>query len=81
MVPNKRQVAASRCFMDVRFALDARGGGSLQFLQKRMKLGRGSVQWRETAPWDREQVQEQAHEQAQEQEQELEQQAKSCMQR
>ena len=33
MVPNKRQVAAFRCFMDVGFALDARGGGSLQLLQ------------------------------------------------
>jgi hypothetical protein len=53
VVLNKRQVAAFRCFEDVRFALDARGGSSLQ---KRMKLGRGSVQWRETAPWDREQV-------------------------
>ena len=30
VIPNKRQVAASRCFEDVGFAFDASGGSSLQ---------------------------------------------------
>jgi hypothetical protein len=30
VVPNKRQVAAFRCFDDVGFAFDAGGGSSLQ---------------------------------------------------